>query len=183
MDGVWWQLIWINLATPSLPFIFPIRVAVILDAATHLPWWAVLGTASIAGAIGMLPVYAIARWHAADRWHRRIERYPSLIRLRHRWRSNMFVVQVLLHATPVPEVVASGLAGCERYPVWRFLLAQLVGRICHNLPLVVGGLLLADVPWFQKALHALQHPVTWLVIAGLGGLWWYIQRRSAQDEP
>lgn len=182
MDGLLWQMIVINVITPSFPFIFPIRVALTVAAVGVAPWWTVLILANLAGGLGMLPVYALARWKAADYWQARLGRQPTLSRLRSRWRNNMFVVQVLLNATPLPDVISGGLAGCERYPIWRFLLAQLLGRSFHNLPLVIGGLWLADSPWLPKLLGWLQHPLLWIGLVAAAAIWMIVQSRRTANK-
>lgn len=181
MDTVFWQMVAINLATPTLPFIFPLRLAITAAAVNTNPWWLVLLVANLAGGVGMLPVYVLARWKAADAWHTRCERYPVLQRLRRRYRSNMFMVQVLMNATPMPDIVSSGLAGCEQYPIWRFLLSQVIGRSFHNVPLILGGLLFADNPWFSRAIALLHHPMVWAIVISTAIIWWGVDRiRSRQ---
>lgn len=171
----------INLATPTAPFIFPLRLALTAAAVKTNPWWLVLLTANLAGGLGMLPVYALARWRAAETWHARCEQYPLLHRLRQRYRTNMFIVQVLMNATPMPDVVSAGLAGCERYPIWRFVLSQIIGRSFHNVPLVLGGLLFAQSPWFIRGLALLRHPALWIIVVTTALLWWHLDRiRSRQ---
>lgn len=178
MDGMLWQLVVANLLTPNAPFIFPWRMAATAEAATVYPWWIVLSIANLCGAIGMIPVYALARWFAADSWHQRIERYPVLQQLRHRWRSNMFVVQICMNATPLPDVVSSGLAGCERYPLWKFMLSQILGRSFHNVPLILGGALLGRFPWFQKLMTFITQPLVMIAIVLVTALIWLLHARS-----
>ncbi len=182
MDGMLWQLVWVNLVTPNFPFIFPLRMATTASAVSVLPWWSVLFIANLCGGLGMLPVYAIARWRAADAWHARIEEDETIRRLRHRWRSNMFIIQVLMNATPLPDLVSSGFAGCERFSIWRFLLSQVIGRSFHNLPLVLGGLFLERFSWFSSVVRIARHPLSIVgAIIIAVGLWLFHTRRKAKQ--
>src|SRR5262249_40893815 len=137
-----WQLFWINLVEPSCPWLFAVRMALTAGAVTGAPWWAVLIVSTTGGAVGMLPAYAVARWATPPQWSKRIESSPQL-ELYGRWaRKHMFLLQVLLTATPTPRLVSCGLAGLARYSIARFLLAQAIGQGIHNAILVVAGVIL-----------------------------------------
>lgn len=166
---IFW-LVGINFVCPTLPFLWPLRVTSVTGSVLHLPWWLVLVVANLAGAFGMWPVYLLARHHA-HRWQGALERIPKLQKLRQRWNGNMFIIQILLQAVPLPDMVSSTLAGCEQYPFRRLLLAQFIGRSFHNLPLVIGGLALEKLGWLPTLLRITNHPVTWVLISGLAVLW------------
>ena len=112
-------MFWINILAPSCPWLFPVRMALTAGAVTGAPWWAVLIVSTTGGTLGMLPGYAVARWATPAGWRRRIEADPGLKRYSPWARSYMFLLQVLLTATPTPHLISSGLAGLARYSVLR----------------------------------------------------------------
>jgi membrane protein DedA with SNARE-associated domain len=177
LSGTLWQLFWINLITPSCPWLFPVRMALTAGAVTAAPWWAVLLVATTGGTLGMLPGYAVARWATPPGWRAQIENDPRLGRMSGWARSNMFWLQVLLTATPTPHLVSSGLAGLERYSIPLFLLAQFIGQGSHNAMIVVGGEMLARYRWFVELESLVRNPLAWLVVAAVMGIAWLVRRQ------
>lgn len=158
MVGVLWQLFLVNLISTFDVVMAPLRVAMTMGAVDTLPWWLVLIVASIAGAVGIMPLYFLAKWKIAHPWQRQVVVHPELARLHTRWRRHMFLWLLILCSIPYVDLVGTGLAGCERYPFRRMLAVLLLGRCIHNLPLVLGGLLLAKYAWFQSFTQTLRHP-------------------------
>ena len=158
MAAVLWQLIWVNLVSLE-PFTMTLRVSITAGAVDVIPWPVVLLVAATASSIGVLPVYFLTRWKIAHPWERQVAAHTTIARLRTRWRGHMFLWQIVLNAIPFVDLVGTGLAGCERYPFWRLFPALVIGRSIHNLPVVLGGLMLAKQPWFQTWLSIVRLPV------------------------
>jgi membrane protein DedA with SNARE-associated domain len=93
----------------------------------------------------------------------------------------MFLLQLLLTATPMPRLVAGALAGFARYSVLRFLLAQTIGEGAHNALLVTGGVFFRRFPWFIRFAGLARQPLTWLVTAAVMGVAWFVRRRRTAD--
>jgi membrane protein DedA with SNARE-associated domain len=151
-------------------------MALTAGAVTRAPWWAVLIVSTAGGALGMLPGYAIARWATPPQWPKLIETNPQLGRYSHWARTHMFLLQVLLTATPTPHLVSSGLAGLARYSILRFLLAQVIGQATHNAILVAGGVILERNRWFIRFEDLVRRPVVWLALVAITGIAWLIRR-------
>jgi membrane protein DedA with SNARE-associated domain len=162
MDRLLWEMIGYYLVTPTVPYLWPWRLSATAAATTTTPWWLVVIIANAAGAVGMLPIAWAMRRLGADRLDELTNRWPLLGRL-HRWcHGNMFLLQIALNFTLLPDYVSCALAGGVRYPLRRLWLAQLLGRTTHNLPIVLGGAALVQHPWFLVLRGFLEHP---LVIA------------------
>lgn len=165
MDRLVWWMVFYNFITPTIPLLFPWRGMSTAAAVHVLPWWVVLLLANGLGGLGMLPVTLWFRQHGPEQRQHMIEHFPLLGTIRHRYRRNMFLAQIMLNATPLPDYASSWLAGSERYPLWRLWLAQLVGRTFHNLPLVLAGWLTVKAPWFMAWYGFVNSP--WVSICAL----------------
>ena len=150
-------------------------MALTAGAVTGAPWWAVLIVSTTGGALGMLPAYAVARW-ATPQWPERIKNSPQLERYSRWAQEHMFLLQVLLTATPTPRLVSCGLAGLARYSIVRFLLAQAIGQGIHNAILVVGGLILERNRWFVRFEDLARRPLVWLLLVAITGVVWLVRR-------
>jgi membrane protein DedA with SNARE-associated domain len=160
VDQELWHLVLLNFITPTYVIIFPLRMAVTIATATTHHWLIVTELAVISGSLGMIPVYAMTRWWAANRWNHLWQENNGIIRWRQRLRRRMFLYQIVLNVIQVPDPGLSALAGCEKYPLKRFLLAQLIGRHFHVVPLVLYGTAFKHVPFFQPFIAAMQQ-VPW----------------------
>jgi membrane protein YqaA with SNARE-associated domain len=215
MDGMLWQLVWINLITPNFPFIFQTRAAITAAAVETHPWWLVLFIANLCGGLGYYPIYALTRWLIKVPWHQRVERNIGLRWIRDRWQSvqilvriwtwlfppsrnsfhqqlkrnkkfrrlryrtrrSMFLTQILLNGTGLPDFICSWLAGYQRYPFWKLLLAQIIGRSFHNVPIVFTGVLLGRFAWFSGLVTIMRHPLVVVITTAAMILWWTLETR------
>lgn len=101
---------------------------------------------------------------AKPSWQRMLQRDLPYRRLRYRLRRNMFLTQVMMNVTPLPDFISSSLAGYERYPFSRLLISQLIGRTFHNGWLVLGGAVLGRYPWFQQGMSFIGQPLVMLTL-------------------
>lgn len=180
MDTIVWKMLWYQLATPVVLLLAGHRVTTTMAAVEVLPWWQLAPLAAAAGAIGSLPIVLFTRRQNGEWIEELTALHPSLAWLHRTCRRNMFLLQTLISISILPDPVGPAIAGYERYPLWRFCLAQFIGRTLHNIPLVLSGVFLAQFPWFHYLHDLVQHPITTafgilivIMVAAMAIIRWY----------
>lgn len=150
MDPQFWLdmgwLFLVNLATPTLFFLSPLRVAQMTVYPLQYPWLIVTVVCTAGGVIGMIPSFVFADRLAATTYGRRLLAKPMAERLRRRLERRMFALVLLGNLVFVPDVVPNIMAGLARYSFRRYLLANAVGRFLHVLPWTLAGAYAARFP-------------------------------------
>lgn len=175
MTEVLLELIWYNLISPIDFVVAPIRVLITAGAVDTLPWGIVLVIAATCNTLGFQPAYwsiklaayLLKRWKIAHppKQHRAMPGWLiPFYNFLARWRKHKFVWQVILNSVPYLDWGAASLAVAERYPYWRYLVAALIGRCLHNLPVVLGGLWLTKQDWFQVLVRGARDPLTTIIV-------------------
>ncbi len=160
MDREFWMMVWYNLITPTIPFPFFIyRAAATATATATTPWWIVLIVANVIGAAGMLHLVKGYQHGTADLLERTANRSRTFRWLVSHLKRYMFLLQVALNFTLLPDHVSCALAGSTRYSPRRFFLAQCIGRTAHNLPIVLGAKWILSHPWYVGLNRLMYHPI------------------------
>jgi len=127
----------VNLIEAST-IIFPFGFALIIFASGAIlnPFFVGL-SAGLGAAIGEFTGYAIGlggRKVIEKKWKKDIKKTEKLFQ-----KYGGFLVIVLFAATPLPDDVVGILGGTLKYPLKKFFIASLIGKIILNLALAYGG--------------------------------------------
>lgn len=129
-------LLLVTVLTPNFNFFMPIRPTLLtVVLAQHIPWLAVGLVASIGGVLGVLPLYGIAYRVTEDKRVQRWMRMKGVGRLLRWMQHKTFLLIILLVVTPLPDQLIGIAGGVEQYPLRRFLLANMIGRVLIYVPL------------------------------------------------
>lgn len=122
--------------TPTINFLLPLRpTLLILVLSQQLPWLIVGIVASLGGTIGALPLYSIALKVSDTTTVHRWLQHGLVARLLRPLRTKMFLLLVLIIISPLPDQLIGLSGGAERYPVKKFLFANMIGRLLMYMPL------------------------------------------------
>jgi membrane protein YqaA with SNARE-associated domain len=138
---------------PTFNFISPLRpIIIILGLSTHLPPLTVGLVASVGTTLGALPLYFVGRkLQSLDRVKNWLVKHPKIDRFMQKISHKPFLVVLCLLWFPFPDELVGLYGGFERYNVWKFLLANFIGRVVWYIPLALFG---SDiVGWFWSAWH------------------------------
>lgn len=146
----------VSFLIPTFNFISPFRpIIVIIGLATHLPPLIVGIVASIGSALGALPLYYIGKkLQSLEKVQVWLDKRPSWKRLIDKVSHSSFLVIQLLLWLPFPDQLVGLYGGFERYPIWKFLIANLIGRAVWYIPLAYFGSDIVD--WLWAIWHWLQ---------------------------
>ena len=127
----------------SASIIFPIPAfAVIFASGMFLDPLLVGIVAGIGSAIGETTGYALGRgsdYIIEKKWKKWID-----IAKEYSHKRGIFFVILLFAATPLPDDIVGILSGAVKYPVKRFLLASLIGKLVLSIALAYAG---ASIGW------------------------------------
>ena len=131
----------VTILTPNLNFIMPFRpILVILALSTHLPFVWVGLIASVGATLGALPIYyASAKVRDLTKVQAWLHRHSKWQRVIDRAKRSPFLTILLLLWTPVPDQLVGLYGGLEKYPIWRYILANFIGRAVWYVPLAYIG--------------------------------------------
>ena len=122
----------------SSTIVFPLGFAVVIFASGAVLNPFLVGlSAGLGAAIGEFTGYAIGlggRKVIEKKWKNHIKKAEKLFQ-----KYGGFLVIVLFAATPLPDDVVGILGGTLRYPLKKFFIASLIGKIILNLALAYGG--------------------------------------------
>jgi len=122
----------------SSTIVFPLGFAVVIFTAGALLNPFLVGlSAGLGAAFGEFTGYAIGlggRKVIEKKWKKDIKKAEKLFQ-----RYGGFLVIILFAATPLPDDVVGILGGTLKYPLKKFFIASLIGKIILNLALAYGG--------------------------------------------
>ena len=133
----------------SSTIVFPLGFAILIFTSPFLfnlnPLFIGL-SAGLGAAIGEFTGYAIGlggRKVIEKRWKKDIKKTEKLFQ-----RYGGFLVIVLFAATPLPDDIVGILGGTLKYPLKKFFIASLIGKIILNLALAYAGFY--GINWFLQ---------------------------------
>lgn len=189
-----WLALW-NLIAPTAFWLTPIRFATTMMVAAKYHWLLATVTCTISGTIGMMITYRLAGWLRKLRWTRRIIANPNIRRLNRRIRLDSWTIGLAI-ALHVVELGIAIVASTKRCTKGQMVIGNLVGRTLHTIPIALAGAFAAQFPWVHQLIHGdglvqfpwfvrtievLQSPWSWLVLGGIGLLWWLIAQRRQNN--
>lgn len=201
MDGTLWRdlgwlVLW-NLVAPTAFWLTPLRFAATMVVAAKYHWLLATVTCTLSGTAGMMMTYQMADWLRTLRFTRRILVHPKVRRLNRRMRLDTLTIGLAI-ALHVVELGIALIASGKRCTRRQMFVGNLVGRTLHTLPIALAGALAAQFPWVHQLLHGniltqfpwyvravavLHTPWFWLVVGGIGLLWWrYQKQRQATSD-
>ena len=124
--------------TESSTIIFPLPFSIIIFTAGAILNPFLVGlSAGLGAAIGEFTGYALGlsgRKIIEKKYKKEIEKTEKLFQ-----KYGGFLVIVLFAATPLPDDIVGLLGGTLKYPLKKFFIASLIGKIILNLALAYGG--------------------------------------------
>ncbi len=130
------SLFLVSVLAPNINFFLPVRPTLLtILLASQMPWFVVGMTAVIGGVIGVIPLYEVAYKVSETKRVQRWLHMRGIGKVLHALKDKLFLLIVLLVITPLPDQLIGLSAGAEKYPLGRFLLANIVGRAIIYFPL------------------------------------------------
>lgn len=121
---------------PTFNVFLPIRPTLLTIGLTTIIHWFPVGlVAALGGTVGALPLYGVALRLSETNKVRRWFSFPAVRWLLTKLQGKMFLLLVILILTPLPDQLIGLVGGTKRYPLNRFLLANLIGRLILYLGL------------------------------------------------
>lgn len=191
-----WLMLW-NLVAPTAFWLTPLRFATTMMVAAKYHWLLATVICTFSGTIGMMITYQMVGWLRTLRFTRQILAHPNVRRLNRRIRLDSWTIGLAI-AFHIVELGIAVIASGKRCTRQQMVVGNLFGRTLHTIPIALAGALaaqfpwvrqliygdaLTQFPWYVRTIEALQSPWSWLVLGGIGLLWWLVVRFRAKNAP